>query len=121
MPAFPSVFPLWWIALTAIIAGSVGFILLRWRFKELPIRERALAALIVALCVLAWRSSANIPQFNDDPIALLSPNDWLCPVITYIFLGVYAAFRPAVSALRGWSQVRAWLTVITLVVNVIVI
>jgi hypothetical protein len=41
---------------------------LRWRFKEVPIREAALAALIVGVSVFAWRLSANVPQFNDDPI-----------------------------------------------------
>ena len=120
MPAFPSVFPLWWIALTAIIAGSIGFIVLHLRFKELPIRERALAALIVALSVLAWRASANIPQFNDDPIAPLSPNDWLCPIITYVCLGVYAAFRSPADPAR-WAQARALLTIVAFVANVLII
>jgi hypothetical protein len=68
VPAVPSVFPLWRIALTAAIAAVSGFAVLRWRFKEVPIREAALAALIVGVSVFAWRLSANVPQFNDDPI-----------------------------------------------------
>src|SRR5215213_6625671 len=94
MPIVPSVFPLWRIALTAAIAAGVGFVVLGWRFKRMTISEATFAALVVGLSVLAWRLSANIPPFNDDPIALLSPNDWLCPMITSICLGIYAALRP---------------------------
>jgi hypothetical protein len=36
--------------------------------------------------------SGDIPELNDDPIGALSPNDGLCPVVTYVFLGVYGAF-----------------------------
>ena len=120
MPTLPSVFPLWRIALTAVIAASVGFVVLRWRFKELPIRQTALATLVVALSVLAWRLSANVPQFNDDPIALLSPNDWLCPMITYVCLGLYTAFYPPGDPVR-WPQAQALLTIVAFVVNVLVI
>ena len=120
MPTVPSVFPLWRIALTAAIAASVGFAVLRWRFKDLSIRETALAALVVGLSVLAWRLSANVPQLNDDPIALLSPNDWLCPMLTYVCLGTYAAFRPPSDAMR-WPHVCAFLTIIAFIVNVLVI
>jgi hypothetical protein len=42
MPTFPSIFPLWRVALTAVIAGSVGFVLVRWCFKELPSPTRQL-------------------------------------------------------------------------------
>jgi hypothetical protein len=35
MPAVPSVFPLWRIALTAAIAAGVGFVVLHWRSKDL--------------------------------------------------------------------------------------
>ena len=120
MPTFPSVFPLWWIALTAAIAASVGFVVLRWRFKELPIRETALAALVMGLSVLAWRLSANVPQLNDDPIAGFSPNDWLCPMITYVCLGLYAAFCPPTDPAR-WAQARALLTIVAFAANVLVI
>lgn len=120
MPAVPSVFPLWRIALTAVIAAIIGFAVLSWRFKELPNREAALAALVVGLSVLMWRISANIPQFNDDPIPPLSPNDWLCPILTYACLGLYEAFRPATKPAR-WPQARALLTIVAFVVNVLVI
>jgi hypothetical protein len=120
MPTFPSVFPLWRIALTAIIAAGVGFVVLHWRFKSMTISEATLGALVVGLSVLAWRLSANVPQFNDDPIALLSPNDWLCPMITYVCLGLYAALRPPTEPAH-WPQARALLTAVVFVVNVLVI
>jgi hypothetical protein len=120
VPAVPSVFPLWRIALTAVIAAVIGFAVLRWRLKELPIREAALAVLVVGLSVLAWRLSANVPQFNDDPIPPLSPNDWLCPILTYVCLELYAAFHPPAALVR-WQQARALLTVVAFVVNVLVI
>ena len=120
MPAVRSVFPLWRVTLTAVNAALIGFAVLRWRFKELPIREAALAALIVGLSVFAWRLSANVPQFNDDPIPPLSPNDWLCPILTYVCLGMYAALHPPTKPAR-WQQARALLTIVAFVVNVLVI
>ena len=120
MPTVPSVFPLWRIALTAAIAAGVGFAVLRWRFKSMTISEAALAALVVGLSVLAWRLSANVPQLNDDPIPPLSPNDWLCPMLTSICLGIYAALRPPTDLTR-WPQARAFLTAVAFVVNVLVI
>src|SRR5215212_11943433 len=120
MPIVPSVFPLWRIALTAAIAAGVGFVVLRWRFKSMTISEAALAALVVGLSVLAWRLSANVPQLNDDPIPPLSPNDWLCPMLTYVCLGMYVALRPPTDSTR-WPQARALLTAVAFVVNVLVI
>jgi len=57
---------------------------------------------VMGLSVLAWRLSANVPQLNDDPIALFSPNDWLCPIIIYVGLGMYAAFYPPTNPAR-WA------------------
>jgi hypothetical protein len=75
---------------------------------------------VVGLSILAWRLSGNIPELNDDPIGALSPNDWLCPVVTYVFLGVYGAFRPPPDGV-AWDRERALLTIVSLVVNVITI
>lgn len=83
-------------------------------------REATLAALVVGLSVLVWRLSANVPQFNDDPIPPLSPNDWLCPILTYICLGLYAVLHPPIKPAR-WLQARALLTAVAFVVNVLVI
>jgi hypothetical protein len=120
MPAFPSVFPLWWIAITATLAGIISFVIVRWRYPALSMLETAVVALIVGISVLAWRLTGNIPTLNNDPIAGFSPNDWLCPMITYVCLGLYAAFYPPTDPAR-WAQTRALLTIAAFVVNVLVI
>ena len=117
MPTFPAVFPLWWIALTAAIAAVIGVGILRWRYPALSVRETTLIALIVGISVLGWRLSGNIPMLNNDPIAGLSPNDWLCPIVTYVCLGLYAALHPLADIPR-WTQVRALLTIGAFIANV---
>jgi hypothetical protein len=123
MPDIPSVFPLWHISLTALIAFVASVVLL-WiwgrRFAMTDVREAFWVALVVGLSVLAWRLAGNTPQLNDDPVPPFSPNDLLCPVVTYVLLGVYAAFRrPAEPA--QWERARAWLTIVSFVVNVVII
>ncbi len=121
MPNFPSVFPVWWIALTAGVALVLSFLFLLWRFKQFSLKEALLVATVVGLTVFCWRLSGNIKELNDDPLPPFSPNDWLCPLVVYVFLGVYSGLRSAISTLKGWEQARAWLTLIVLVVNVVVI
>ena len=50
----------------------------------------------------------------------ISPNDVLCPVVTYVFVGVYGAFA-GMSGGPGWPRIRALLAVVSLVVNVVTI
>jgi len=123
MPAFPSVFPLWWIALTAAIAFGASiallFVLSR-RGYAFTAREIFLLAFVVGLSVLAWRSAANVPLLNDDPIPPFSPNDFLCPLVTFVALELYAAFRKP-GSLSNWERTRAWLTLVAFVVNVFAI
>jgi len=122
MPAFPSVFPLWWIGLTAAVVGLVSLVVLRRLFKELSWQEVLLLVLVTSLSVLAWRTSGNIKELNDDPVPPFSPNDWLCPAITFVSLSVYAAFRPGLQKDRNrWEKLRAILTFVSLMVNVLVI
>ena len=123
MPEIPSVFPLWHISLTALIAFVASIVLLRtWgsHFGMPDVREVFWVALVVGLSVLAWRLAGNVPQLNDDPVPAFSPNDVLCPVVTYVLLGVYAGFRPPADQAR-WEQARATLTIVSLFVNVITI
>ncbi len=79
--------------------------------------DAVLIAIVVSLSILLWREAGNTVSLNDDPIPVISPNDVLCPVVTYVCLGVLAGFR---STLRGpdWPRVRALLTLVSLVVNV---
>jgi hypothetical protein len=62
----------------------------------------------------------NAGALNNDPIAGVSPNDVLCPLVTYLFLGFYAAFRRPVDPTR-FEQLRVLLTLVSLVVNIITI
>ena len=72
--------------------------------------------LVTALSILLWRSAANTAALNDDPIPWVSPNDVLCPVVTYVALGVHAGLRG-----RDDRATRALLTLVSLVVNVLTI
>jgi hypothetical protein len=122
---FPSVFPIWWIALTASVGvlASLAAIVIRGHITksaQLSRGRTVVVALIVGLSIFVWRLSGNIPELNDDPAGVLSPNDWLCPVITYVFLGLYAAMWPAAN-IPSWAKTRALLTVVSFAVNVVTI
>jgi hypothetical protein len=83
------------IAITAGIMVVVSLLLLfgaRPFFKIRSPAEIILIALAAGFSVLAFRASANTTVLNADPIPAISPNDILCPVMTYVFLGVYGAF-----------------------------
>ncbi len=70
--------------------------------------------------MFGWRISANMPQLNADGMPGFSANDWLAPVLTYVFVSLYAAVRPPADRLR-FDQTRALAVLISLVVNVIAI
>ncbi|MHB8961137.1 MAG: hypothetical protein ACYDAN_16120 [Candidatus Limnocylindrales bacterium] len=115
-----SVFPVWQIALDALVASIASLLLLRWRFREISAREALGAALVVGASVLIWRAACNVGVLNDDPIPPISPNDVLAPMATYVLLNVYGAFRNA-SAWPGWPRAVGWLVAVSFVVNVAVI
>jgi hypothetical protein len=50
----------------------------------------------------------------------VSPNDVLCPLVTYLFIGFYAAFRRPTDTIR-FEQARVLLTLVSFVVNVVTI
>jgi hypothetical protein len=87
--------------------------------------EAALVALVVALSVLAWRSFGNTATLNHDTVPGVSPNDALSPVVTYVCLGWYAAFRRPGNAARPnaerWHLARGALALVAFVVNIVVI
>lgn len=124
------VFPFWRIAIDAVVAAVVSGLvlwLLRWRSK-VPggggLVEVAFVAAVVGLSVLAWRAFANVPELNGDPVPGVSPADALSPIVTYVCLGIYAAFRPShelSSDTGGWARARALLALVSFVVNVVVI
>ena len=72
----PGVFPFWRIVLDAVVAfhASLGLLgALRKRFK-MSLGEAAIMAGTAGLWVLIWRSFANTPTLNSDPIHPISPN-----------------------------------------------
>jgi hypothetical protein len=79
--------------------------------------DAVLIALVVGVSILLWREAGNTPALNDDPIPVVSPNDVLCPIVTYVCLGVTAGFRSNMLG-KHWARVRALLTLVSLVVNV---
>jgi hypothetical protein len=124
-PQFPSVFPIWWVAGTAIVGTATSLVVLwlygrRSKHASLTGKQSVIAALVVGASIFAWRLSGNIPELNDDPIGALSPNDWLCPVVTYVGLGIYGALWPPASRTR-WEPARALLTIVSFTVNVVTI
>lgn len=82
--------------------------------------EAVLLAVVVGLSILLWRAAGNTQSLNDDPMPLVSPNDVLCPMLTYVCLGLYSGLR-RVSRGPDWPRVRALLTLVSFVVNVVTI
>jgi hypothetical protein len=123
MSADPSVFPFWHIALTAALAAGVTLLVVlaaRQRLAVRSIGEVIAVAVVVGFSVLAWREAGNTPALNDDPIPLVSPNDMLCPLVTYLLLGWYAAFRPPVESAR-WERARVLFALLSFVIKVVTI
>src|SRR6266852_7168708 len=117
MATSPSVFPFAHIALTAAITAVVALlmlVILRPRFKMLSLVDCLLVAVVVGISVIVWRSAGNTGALNNDPIPLVSPNDVLCPLVTYLFVGFYAAFRHPTNAMR-FEQARVLLTLVSFV------
>src|SRR5215470_6605713 len=123
MSTSPSVFPVAHIALTAAMTAGVALLLLvvlRTRVTKLSLVDCLLVALVAGISVLVWRSAGNTGALNNDPIPAVSPNDVLCPLVTYLFIGFYAAFRRPVDTIR-FEQARVLLTLVSFVVNVVTI
>jgi hypothetical protein len=120
---FPSVFPLWWIALTAITAAGVSTVVLlvaHLRFKAVTALEVVLLTIAVGVSVLAGRLSCNVPVLNEDPLAGFSPNDFICPMLTYVLLEVFVGLRP-LERPTNWPFVRSLLVIASFAVNVLTI
>jgi hypothetical protein len=77
-------------------------------------------SVLVGASILVWRLGANVPQLNDDPIPVTSPNDILCPVVTYVVLSVYVGLKTQADDKRSRRE-RALLTLVSLAVNIVTI
>ncbi len=123
MATSTSIFPLAHIALTALITAGVALlvlVVLCRGFKALRLSDCLLVALVAGISVMVWRSAGNTGALNNDPVPAVSPNDVLCPLVTYLFVGFYAAFRRPLDAAR-FEQARVLLTLVAFVVNVVTI
>ena len=104
MPEGPGTFSFGQIALTALSGAVLSFVVVwsygRWsKEAALTTAESVIVAVLTGLSILVWRLAGNTQALNEDPIAFVSPNDVLCPVLTYVVLGLYAA--ACVAALIG--------------------
>jgi hypothetical protein len=125
MPEGPGTFSFGQIALSAAIGAMVSFVTVwlygRWsKQAALAAGESIVVAALAGLSILLWRLAGNTQPLNEDPIPLVSPNDVLCPVLTYVVLGLYANVSRAVER-PGWGRLRALLTFTSLIVNVVTI
>jgi hypothetical protein len=104
-------------AITGVISAGIGF----WRLEgERRLLNGLSVGAVAGASVYLWRASANVPQLNADGLPGFSANDWLAPVVTFVSLGVLAAFV-ALRPVDRYGQVRAAATVVALAVNVITI
>lgn len=104
------------------LVASVIVVMAYARLSNAPLSviDSALLSVTVGISILVWREAGNTPMLNDDPIPVVSPNDVLCPVLTYVCLGLLAGLRPAVRT-DTWPRLRAVLTLLSLVVNIVTI
>jgi hypothetical protein len=120
---FPEVFPLWWIALTALTASGLSAIVLLiadLHFKAVTALEVVLFTLVVGGSVFAGRLVCNIPMLNNDPVSGFSPNDLICPMFTFVMLEVFIGFKDLEQP-TFWVRIRALLVLVSFVVNVVTI
>ena len=108
------------ITLTAAITGVIALAAAAWRLPRSAWIDIAAVAIGSTASVLLWRLSANMPQLNDDGLPGFSANDWAAPVLTYLFLSLYADIRPPADP-RRYAQTRALATLASLAVNVVTI
>src|SRR2546423_12046338 len=121
MPQRRSVFPFAHMARAGPIpAGAALLVLLvlRARFKTLELSDCLLVAVVAGISVIVWRSAGNTGALNNDPIPPVSPNDVLCPLVTYLFVCFYAALRRPAEPIR-LQQAPVLVTPLSLVVQLV--
>jgi hypothetical protein len=109
------------IAATAVISGGLALIAaLLINGRQGPaLLESVLTGLLTAAAVFLWRKSANTPALNNDGINGFSPNDWLAPTLTLVFLVLYATLHTTDA--RRFGRTLSVATITAFAVNVITI
>lgn len=115
-PTFSNLHILLTAAVTAVFAAGAAL----WRLPRDVWTDIAAVTVLSGGSVFLFRASANMPQLNADGLPGFSANDWLAPVLTYLFLSAYAHLRPPADPGR-YQQVSALATIASLVVNVVTI
>lgn len=105
------------IALTAALTGVLALAAAAWRLPRSAWPDIAAVGVLSGSTVFLWRISANMPEFNSDGLPGFSANDWLAPVMTYVFLAAYADLRSPADP-RRFGQIRTIAVAISLLVNV---
>ena len=113
------------IVLSTAVGAIVSFVVLyldaRYlRHAAFDSRSAVALSLLAGFSILLFRLGANVQQLNDDPIPLASPNDLLCPVVTFVVLSVYSGLRGATDQAL-LARDRAILTLVSLAVNIVTI
>jgi hypothetical protein len=117
-----TLFSLTQIGVSTIVGAVLAYVVVLVYARRTGMRINAADSLLIAatvgLSILLWREAGNTPSLNDDPIPLVSPNDVLSPVLTYVCLGVLAGLRVSIGRDSDWPRLRALLTLLSLVVNI---
>lgn len=108
------------IALTAALTRVLALAAAAWRLPRSAWPDVVAIGVLSGAAVFLWRISANMPQLNSDGLPGFSANDWLAPVMTYVFLSAYADLRSPADP-RRYGQSRTIAVVISLLVNVVTI
>jgi hypothetical protein len=108
------------ILLTAAITSALALIIALWRLPATAWPDILAITVLSGGAVVLWRLSANMPALNDDGLPGFSANDWAAPVLTYVFLSLFADLR-APTAPDRYRQVRALASLAALTINVITI
>ena len=108
------------IGLTAAITAVLSLGVAAWRLPRGAWPDMLVVAVLAGASVFLWRISANLPQLDSDGLPGFSADDWLAPVVTFLFLTVYADLRPPADP-RRFGQTRAMVVLISLIVNVVTI
>jgi hypothetical protein len=114
------IFSLVHILLTAAITSALALIIALWRLPRSAWPDILAVTVLSGAAVLLWRLSANMPALNDDGLPGFSANDWAAPVLTFVFLSLFADLRVPTDPDR-YRQARALATLAALAVNVLTI
>jgi hypothetical protein len=108
------------ILLTAAITSVLALIIALWRLPRSAWPDILAITVLSGVAVVLWRLSANMPALNDDGLPGFSANDWAAPVLTFVFLSLFADLRIPADSDR-YRHARALAALAALAVNVITI